>query len=275
MFFEIIKTIIFGIVEGITEWLPISSTGHLIILNDLMPLNTSEEFFQVFLVVIQLGAILAVIVTFFRKMWPFQRSLSDDQRKQIWRNWLKVIIGCIPAGIAGVLLDDIFDQYLSGPIVVAVALIAYGVVFILVERFVNRDRKFSVSSLNELSYVGALLIGCFQMLALVPGTSRSGATIIGAMLLGVARGAAAEFSFYLSVPVMLGASILKLHHFGLHFSGSELAVLLLGTAVSFIVSVVAIRFLMNYIKNHDFQPFGVYRIIIGIVVLAYFSFFAG
>ncbi len=272
-FIEIIKSVVFGIVEGITEWLPVSSTGHLILLNDLLPLNTSEEFFSMFLVVIQLGAILAVIVSFFRKMWPFSSYLTDREKKKIWQNWLKVIIGCIPAGIAGFLLNDFFDEHLSGTTVVAVCLIVYGVIFILVERF-NKDRNFYVNDVGELSYVGAFLIGCFQMLALVPGTSRSGVTIIGAMLLGVCRSAAAEFSFYLSVPIMAGASLLKIHEFGLHFSHSELAILLVGMVVSFLVSVAAIRFLMNFIRTHDFKPFGIYRIIIGIVILLYFSVIA-
>ena len=269
-FIDIIKTIIFGIVEGITEWLPVSSTGHLILLNDFMPLQTSPEFFNMFLVVIQLGAILAVIVTFFRKMWPFSSYLTDRERKKIWQNWLKVIIGCIPAAVAGFLLNDFFDEHLSGTTVVAVALIVYGVIFILIERF-NKDRNFYVNEVSELSYFGAYLIGCFQMLALVPGTSRSGVTIIGAMLLGVCRSAAAEFSFYLSVPIMLGASVLKIHDFGLHFTGNELAVLLIGMAASFLVSIAAIRFLMNFIRTRDFKPFGIYRIIIGIVILLYFA----
>lgn len=269
-FIDIIKTIIFGIVEGITEWLPVSSTGHLILLNDFMPLQTSPEFFDMFLVVIQFGAILAVIVTFFRKMWPFSSYLTDRERKKIWQNWLKVIIGCIPAAVAGFLLNDFFDEHLSGTTVVAVALIVYGVIFILVERF-NKDRNFYVNEVSELSYFGAFLIGCFQMLALVPGTSRSGVTIIGAMLLGVCRSAAAEFSFYLSVPIMLGASVLKIHDFGLHFTGNELAVLLIGMAASFLVSIAAIRFLMNFIRTRDFKPFGIYRIIIGIVILLYFA----
>ncbi|MBR2738890.1 MAG: undecaprenyl-diphosphate phosphatase [Lachnospiraceae bacterium] len=269
-FIDIIKTIIFGIVEGITEWLPVSSTGHLILLNDFMPLQTSPEFFNMFLVVIQLGAILAVIVTFFRKMWPFSSYLTDRERKKIWQNWLKVIIGCIPAAVAGFLLNDFFDEHLSGTTVVAVALIVYGVIFILIERF-NKDRNFYVNEVSELSYFGAFLIGCFQMLALVPGTSRSGVTIIGAMLLGVCRSAAAEFSFYLSVPIMLGASVLKIHDFGLHFTGNELAVLLIGMAASFLVSIAAIRFLMNFIRTRDFKPFGIYRIIIGIVILLYFA----
>ena len=269
-FIDIIKTIIFGIVEGITEWLPVSSTGHLILLNDFMPLQTSPEFFDMFLVVIQFGAILAVIVTFFRKMWPFSSYLTDRERKKIWQNWLKVIIGCIPAAVAGFLLNDFFDEHLSGTTVVAVALIVYGVIFILIERF-NKDRNFYVNEVSELSYFGAFLIGCFQMLALVPGTSRSGVTIIGAMLLGVCRSAAAEFSFYLSVPIMLGASVLKIHDFGLHFTGNELAVLLIGMAASFLVSIAAIRFLMYFIRTRDFKPFGIYRIIIGIVILLYFT----
>ena len=269
-FIDIIKSIIFGIVEGITEWLPVSSTGHLILLNDFMPLQTSPEFFDMFLVVIQFGAILAVIVTFFRKMWPFSSYLTDRERKKIWQNWLKVIIGCIPAAVAGFLLNDFFDEHLSGTTVVAVALIVYGVILILVERF-NKDRNFYVNEVSELSYFGAFLIGCFQMLALVPGTSRSGVTIIGAMLLGVCRSAAAEFSFYLSVPIMLGASVLKIHDFGLHFTGNELAVLLIGMAASFLVSIAAIRFLMNFIRTRDFKPFGIYRIIIGIVILLYFA----
>ncbi len=269
---EILKVVVFGIMEGITEWLPISSTGHLILLEEWLPLNTTKEFFDLFLVVIQLGAILAVVVSFFNQMNPFGRK-SQRKKREIWQNWAKVIIGVIPAGVFGVLLNDWFDAHLASPMVVAAALIIYGVLFIVLEYF-NEGREFHVTKLSQLSYFGALMIGFVQVLALVPGTSRSGATILGAMLFGVSRPVAAEFSFYLSVPVMFGASLLKLVKFGLAFTAAEVQVLLIGTIVAFIVSILAIKFLMGYIRKHDFKVFGVYRIVLGIIVLAYFLCFA-
>lgn len=271
--FEIFKVIVFGIVEGITEWLPVSSTGHLILLEEWLPLSTSKEFFDMFLVVVQLGAILAVVVSFFNQMNPFGR-MPQRRKREIYQNWIKVIIGVIPAGVLGVLLNDWFDAHLASPMVVAAALIVYGILFILLENY-NRDRQFRVMRLGQLSYFGALMIGFIQVLALVPGTSRSGATILGAMLLGVARPVAAEFSFYLSVPVMFGASLLKVLKFGFDFTGAEIATLVIGTVTAFVVSLAAIKFLMNYVRNHDFKAFGYYRIVLGIVVIAYFCFFAG
>lgn len=268
---EMLKAVLFGIVEGITEWLPISSTGHLILLEEWCPLAASQEFFQMFLVVIQFGAILAVVVSFFNKMNPFGRK-TLKQKREITQNWIKVIIGCIPAGVFGVLLNDWFDEHLSDPMVVAVALIVYGILFILLESR-NEDRHFQINRLGQLSYIGAFTIGMIQVLALVPGTSRSGATILGAMLLGVARPVAAEFSFYLSVPVMCGASLLKLLHFGFAFTPTEILLLLVGTLVAFLVSMAAIKMFMNYVRTHDFRVFGYYRIILGIVVIAYFIFF--
>lgn len=271
-FLEILKVIVFGIVEGITEWLPISSTGHLILLEEWMPLGTSEAFFDLFLVVIQLGAILAVVVSFFNQMNPFGR-ISQRRKREIYQNWIKVIIGVIPAGVFGVLLNDWFDEHLASPMVVAAALIVYGVLFIVLESY-NRNRDFRITRLGQLSYFGALMIGFIQVLALVPGTSRSGATILGAMLLGVARPVAAEFSFYLSVPVMFGASLLKLVKFGLDFTVPEVMTLLIGTVAAFLVSLAAIRFLMDYVRKHDFKAFGYYRIVLGIIVIAYFLVFA-
>jgi undecaprenyl-diphosphatase len=271
-FIEILKAVLFGIVEGITEWLPISSTGHLILLEKWCPLATSKEFFQMFLVVIQFGAILAVVVSFFHKMNPFGRK-SVKQKREIYQNWIKVIIGCIPAGVFGILLNDWFDEHLSNPMVVAVALIFYGVLFILLENH-NKNRNFSINRLGQLSYIGALSIGMIQVLALVPGTSRSGATILGAMLLGVARPVAAEFSFYLSVPVMCGASLIKLLHFGFEFTGAEITLLLIGTVVAFLVSMAAIKIFMNYVRTHDFKAFGYYRIVLGLIVIAYFLLFS-
>lgn len=267
-FVEILKAILFGIVEGITEWLPISSTGHLILLEEWCPLATTKEFFDLFLVVIQFGAILAVVVSFFNQMNPFGRK-SPKRKREICQNWVKVIIGCIPAGVFGILLNEWFDTYLSSPMVVAAALIIYGVLFIVLENY-NRDRHFAITRLGQLSYFGALMIGMIQVLALVPGTSRSGATILGAMLLGVSRPVAAEFSFYLSVPVMFGASLLKLLKFGFAFETTEIVILLVGTVIAFLVSLAAIRFLMNYVRNHDFKAFGYYRIVLGLVVIAYF-----
>ncbi|MCI8514762.1 MAG: undecaprenyl-diphosphate phosphatase [Lachnospiraceae bacterium] len=269
-FIEVLKAVLFGIVEGITEWLPISSTGHLILLEEWCPLATSKEFFQMFLVVIQFGAILAVVVSFFHKMNPFGRK-PMKQKREITQNWIKVIIGCIPAGVFGVLLNDWFDEHLSDPMVVAVALIVYGILFLLLENR-NQDRNFQINRLGQLSYIGALTIGMIQVLALVPGTSRSGATILGAMLLGVARPVAAEFSFYLSVPVMCGASLLKLLHFGFAFTQTEIVLLLAGTLMAFLVSMAAIKLFMDYVRTHDFRIFGYYRILLGIVVIAYFVF---
>ena len=266
---ELLKAIIFGIVEGITEWLPISSTGHMILLEDLLPLKVSAEFMEMFRVVIQLGAILAVCILFFHKLNPFSPRKNNRQKRQTWRLWGKVLVGCIPAGVLGVLFNDWFDAHFYNSHVVAATLIIYGVLFILLERR-NKKRYFTVEKFSQLTYQDALIIGAFQVLSLVPGTSRSGATILGAMLIGVSRPIAAEYSFFMSIPVMFGASFLKLVKFGFHYTGMEVAVLLVGMITAFLVSVFAIRFLMSYIRKKDFTAFGVYRIILGVLVLLYF-----
>lgn len=270
-FLEIIKVIILGIVEGITEWLPISSTGHMILVNEIIKLNVSPEFWEMFEVVIQLGAIMAVVVLYFSKLNPFSPKKSTEQKKDTWTLWFKVLVAVIPAGIIGVLFDDVIDEYFYNYVTVAVMLILYGILFIVIERR-NRvqSRKPTVSEFAGLSYKTALLIGVFQVLALIPGTSRSGATIIGAMLLGCSRYIAAEFTFFLAIPVMCGASLLKIVKYGFAFSSYELLVLLLGMVIAFLVSILAIKFLMGYIKKNDFTVFGWYRIVLGIVVLVAF-----
>ena len=267
---EVLKVIILGIVQGITEWLPISSTGHLILVEQLIQLKQSEAFTNMFNVVIQFGSILAVVVIYFHKLNPFSPTKTEKQKKMTIQLWIKVVIGTIPALIGGVLLNDLIESKLSNAYVVALMLIVYGILFIIVENW-NKGRKPAITSVTEIGYDTALIIGIFQLLAaVVPGTSRSGATIIGALLLGVARGAAAEFTFYLAIPVMFGASLLKLVKFGFAFSSTELIILIVGVVVSFVVSVLAIKFLMGYIKKHDFKVFGWYRIILGILVLGYF-----
>ena len=271
---EILKAILFGIVEGVTEWLPISSTGHLILLNDFIHLKVSEQFQEMFDVVIQLGAILAVIVLFFHKLNPFSPKKDAPAKKQTWQLWFKVIAAIIPTGLVGVLLDNWMDAHLHNGIVVAIALIVYGAAFILVEKR-NAGKAFSVNSVYDIDYKTALLIGAFQCLSLIPGTSRSGSTILGAILLGVSRGAGSEFSFFMAIPTMLGASAIKLLKFfletGFGMVGQELAILLVGMVVSFLVSLLVIRALMEYVRRHSFSAFGVYRIILGAVVLAYFG----
>lgn len=267
---EILKVIILGIVEGITEWLPISSTGHMILVDEFIKLDVSAAFMEMFLVVIQLGAILAVCVLYFHKLNPFSPKKSREQKMETMSLWGKVIIGCLPAAVIGILFDDKIDALFYNPQTVAATLIIYGILFIIVENR-NKGKQFSVKSFKQLTVKTALLIGCFQVLALIPGTSRSGATIIGAMILGTSRYIAAEYSFFLSIPVMFGASLLKILKFGFSFTGHELVILLLGMAVAFIVSVIAIKFLMNYIKKNDFKAFGVYRIALGIIVIAYFA----
>lgn len=274
MFLDLLKSILYGIVEGITEWLPISSTGHLILLEELVPFaRTSENFFEMYEVVIQLGAILAVVLLFFKKLWPFARR-DDRQGIQVKTNtlnlWVKVLIASLPAAIIGLPLDDWLDTHLYNKVTVSITLILYGILFIAVERY-NRSRRPRITSLGELSYSTAALIGCFQMLALIPGTSRSGATILGAILIGTARPVAAEFSFFLAIPTMAGASLLKLVKFLTHsgFSGGEMVILLVGMIVSFVVSLIAIRGLMRYVKRKDFSFFGYYRIVLGLIVLAF------
>jgi len=270
---ELLKAILFGIVEGITEWLPISSTGHLILLNEFVRLDMSAQFQSMFDVVIQLGAILAVIVLFFYKLNPFAPSKTPAAKRHTWRLWAKVIVAIIPSGIVGILLDDWVDAHLHNGIVVSIALIVYGVAFIVVERM-NKGKRPLINDVYKIDYRTALLIGCFQCLSLIPGTSRSGSTILGAILIGVGRSAGSEFSFFMAIPTMLGASAIKLLKFLLSGAGAtvtELGVLLVGCIVSFMVSLVVIRALMEYVRKHSFSAFGVYRIVLGTVVLLYFA----
>ncbi len=265
---DIIKVIILGIVEGITEWLPVSSTGHLILVGDLLKPGLSDEFMEMFNVVIQLGAIMAVVVLYFHKLNPFSPRKTQKQKMLTWQMWIKVVIASIPAGVVGILFNDILDELFYKPLPVAVMLIVYGVLFIIVENR-NADVRPSVKKISELTVPMLLAIGGFQMLALIPGTSRSGATIVGALLIGVSREVAAEFTFFLAIPAMFGASLIKLKDFGLGFTGTEFGLLMLGCVVSFGLSIVAIRFLMGYIKKHDFKVFGYYRIVLcGIIVVA-------
>lgn len=278
---EFLKAVLFGIVEGVTEWLPVSSTGHIILLDEFVKLNVSQAFYDMFEIVIQLGAILAVIVLFFHKLNPFSPKKSDEQKKHTWQLWFKVVAAVIPSAVIGLLLDDPIDAFLRNTpvmsttlntVVVATALILYGIAFIVVEKR-NREKAFKFEDVGQLTYKTALLIGMFQCLSIIPGTSRSGATILGAILLGVARPAGAEFSFFLAIPTMLGASALKLLKFilsGVSATGTEIVVLLVGCAVSFIVSIIVIRGLMEYVRKHSFAVFGFYRIALGAVVLMYF-----
>ena len=268
-FVEILKTIIIGIVEGITEWLPISSTGHMILVDEWIKLNVSDAFKEMFLVVIQLGAIMAVVVLFFNKLNPLSPKKNIEEKKATMRIWYKVIIGVLPAAIIGLLLDDWLNDVFYNYITVASMLVLYGVLFIIIENK-NKNSKPTVNSFDELSYKTAFLIGLFQVLALIPGTSRSGATILGAIILGTSRYVAAEFSFFLSIPVMFGASFLKIYKFGFTFTNSEIITLLIGMTTAFIVSIITIKFLINYIKKHDFKVFGWYRIVLGLVVIIYF-----
>ena len=270
---EILKAVLFGIVEGVTEWLPISSTGHLILLNEFVNLQVTDEFQSMFDVVIQLGAILAVIVVFFRKLNPFTLGKAPEEKKDTWSLWFKVIAAIIPSGVVGVLLDDWMDANLHNGIVVAVALIVYGIAFILVEKR-NANRQNGMQDVYAIDYKTALLIGAFQCLSLIPGTSRSGSTILGAILLGVGRSAGAEFSFFMAIPTMLGASAIKGLKFllsGAGISALEIGVLLVGCVVSFIVSLLVIKGLMEYVRKHSFSAFGVYRIVLGVIVLGYFA----
>ena len=271
-FIEIIKAILFGIVEGITEWLPVSSTGHIILLDEFIKLKVSPEFMEMFEVVIQLGAILAVILLFFHKLNPFSAQKTVKQKKNTWQLWLKVIVAVLPSAVIGLLLDDWMDAHLYNYIVVAIMLIVYGVAFLFAEKF-NEGKQLRIKSVFEIDYRTAILIGCFQCLSLIPGTSRSGATILGALILGVSRGAGAEFSFFLAIPTMLGASALKLLKFmlsGVSATGTEVAVLIVGCIVSFLVSLVVIKGLMEYVRKHSFAVFGFYRIGLGVLVLLYF-----
>ncbi len=267
---EILKAIVFGIVEGITEWLPISSTGHMILLNELIHMNLSDAFQEMFRVVIQLGAIFAVILTFFKKLYPFSRKKTGDQQKEIFQLWLKIILACIPAGLIGLLFEDQIDELFFNYKTVAATLVIYGILFILIEHR-NKKRNCRINELSQMSLTTALMIGIFQVLSLIPGTSRSGATILGAILIGTSRSIAAEFSFFLSIPIMLGASGVKLIKFGFNFSSLEIAVLIAGMMAAFLISAVTIRFLMDFIKKHDFTVFGYYRIFLGLLVLIFFG----
>lgn len=273
---ELLKAILFGIVEGVTEWLPISSTGHLILLNEFVTLDMSKAFQSMFDVVIQLGAILAVIVLFFYKLNPFASRKSEAEKKQTWSLWFKVIVAILPSGIVGVLLDDWMDAHLHNGIVVALALIVYGIAFLLVEKR-NDRRTAAIRDVHDIDYKTALFIGLFQCLSLVPGTSRSGSTILGAILIGVGRSAGAEFSFFMAIPTMLGASAIKGLKFlasGVSATGTEIGVLVVGCIVSFVVSLLVIRGLMEYVRRHSFSVFGVYRIVLGVAVLLYFAILA-
>ena len=288
---ELLKAVLFGIVEGVTEWLPISSTGHLILLDEFIALNMSDAFKSMFDVVIQLGAILAVIVLFFHKLNPFAPSKSGEEKKQTWNLWFKVIAAIIPSGIVGIFFDDWMDEHLHNGIVVSIALIVYGIAFILVENrkqgkfqristkdgvTVARLKQNSVDTVYDITYRTALIIGLFQCLSLIPGTSRSGSTILGAILIGVDRSAGAEFSFFMAIPTMLGASAIKMLKFllsGISATGTEIGVLVVGCVVSFVVSLLVIKGLMQYVRSHSFSAFGVYRIVLGMIVLAYFALF--
>ncbi len=274
-FIEILKVVFLGIVEGITEWLPVSSTGHMLLVDEFIKMNTSEEFKEMFFYVIQLGAILAVVLLFWNKMWPFE--LTDDKKpaikKDIFSMWFKVVVACIPGAVVTILFDDFIEEHLHTPAVIAVALIFYGIAFIVVENW-NKKKTPKVENLEDITYKTAFLIGLFQVLSIIPGTSRSGSTIIGALLIGVSRVAAAEFTFFLAVPVMIGMSFLKLIKIGFAFTAAEYIILVVGTVTAFAVSVIVIKFLMGYIKKKDFKLFGWYRIILGILVLGYFGFIA-
>ena len=269
-FFELLKVIVIGIIQGITEWLPISSTGHMILAEELLKLNVSGEFMEMFRVVIQFGSILAVVVLYFRKLNPFALSKSKAEKRDTWTLWFKVLVGIIPAGVVGVLLDDWLDEHLYNYVTVAAALIVYGILFIVIEKW-NKKRSLPTKTLSELTYKKSLAIGAFQMLSLIPGTSRSGSTIIGASILGCERPVAAEFSFFMAIPVMLGASLLKLVKFGFDFTSTEFIVMAVGVVTAFVVSIAAIKFLMDYIRKRDFSVFGWYRIVLGIIVLIWFA----
>lgn len=277
-FIELLKVIFLGIVEGITEWLPVSSTGHLILVEEFIKLNVSEAFWEMFMVVIQLGAIMAVVVLYFKELWPFQNqkkakgALERYVKTDKMIMWFKIVVSCIPSIVIGLPFNDFIEAHFNNYLVVSIMLIVYGIFFILIENY-NKKRTASINSVVEIGWKTAFLIGVFQLLAVIPGTSRSGATIIGGILLGTSRTVAAEYTFFLAIPTMFGASLLKFVKFGLNFTGTEAIILIVGTLVSFVVSILAIKFLMGYIKKHDFKVFGWYRIALGIVVLLFFSLF--
>lgn len=277
-FFEFLKAVLLGIVEGVTEWLPISSTGHMILVDEFITLSGSDAFKEMFFVVIQLGAIIAVPVLYFDRLNPFSRKKNEGERRGTLVLWLKVLVASVPAAILGLLLDDILDEYLYNPITVAIALAVYGIAFIVIERLRNRSgNKYRINDVSEITYRDAIIIGAYQTLSLIPGTSRSGSTILGGMLTGVSRSASAEFSFFLAIPVMLGASALKLMKFFMEggvLTGSEIGLLLVASAVAFIVSVAVIKLLVAFVSKHSFAAFGIYRIVLGVAVIAYFALFA-
>ena len=270
-FIEILKVVFLGIVEGVTEWLPISSTGHMLLVDEFISLNASTDFKEMFFVVIQLGAILAVVTIFWNKMWPFQLKDKTQpvMKKDTWSMWFKTVVACIPGAIVTILFDNYIEAHLHTAVVIAIALIFYGIAFIVIENW-NKTRTPKVETLNDITYKTAFLIGMFQVLSIIPGTSRSGSTIIGGILAGTSRTVAAEFTFFLGIPVMFGASLLKILKFGFSFTGTEVMILIVGMVVAFVVSIIAIKFLMGYIKKHDFKAFGWYRIALGILVLGYF-----
>lgn len=270
---EALKVIILGIVEGITEWLPISSTGHLILVEEFVKLNFSQSYLDMFNVVIQLGAIMAVVVIYFHRLNPFSPKKTEKQKKMTLQLWVKVVIASIPAGVVGILFNDFIEEKFNNSYVVATMLIVVGVLFIVIENR-HKGRKPQITKISQMGVPVLIWIGVFQMLAMIPGTSRSGATIVGALALGVSRTAAADFTFFLAIPAMAGASLVKLRHFGFDFTGIELGLLLLGCVVSFVVSILAIKFLLKYIQNHDFKAFGYYRIVLGIIVFLYFGIHA-
>ncbi len=278
VFFEFLKAVLLGIVEGVTEWLPISSTGHMILVDEFITLSGSDAFKEMFFVVIQLGAIIAVPVLYFDRLNPFSRKKNEGERRGTLVLWLKVLVASVPAAILGLLLDDILDEYLYNPITVAIALAVYGIAFIVIERLRNRSgNKYRINDVSEITYRDAIIIGAYQTLSLIPGTSRSGSTILGGMLTGVSRSASAEFSFFLAIPVMLGASALKLMKFFMEggvLTGSEIGLLLVASAVAFIVSVAVIKLLVAFVSKHSFAAFGIYRIVLGVAVIAYFALFA-
>lgn len=270
---EVLKVIILGIVEGITEWLPISSTGHLILVEEFVKLNFSQSYLDMFNVVIQLGAIMAVVVIYFHRLNPFSPKKTEKQKKMTLQLWVKVVIASIPAGVVGILFNDFIEEKFNNSYVVATMLIVVGVLFIVIENR-HKGKKPQITKISQMGVPVLIWIGVFQMLAMIPGTSRSGATIVGALALGVSRTAAADFTFFLAIPAMAGASLVKLRHFGFDFTGTELGLLLLGCVVSFVVSILAIKFLLKYIQNHDFKAFGYYRIVLGIIVFLYFGIHA-
>lgn len=271
MFWILFKTIIIGIIEGITEWLPISSTGHMILANEFIKLNVTDEFWEMFEVVIQLGAIMAVVILFFKDLFPWGFGKTKEDTKNTFSLWFKIVVGCIPCAIIGLLFDDYINDKFYNPWTVAIMLIVYGVVFIIVEN-INKNKKPRVTDINKLSYLDALKVGLFQVLSIIPGTSRSGSTIIGGLAIGLERKVIASFTFFLSIPVMFGASLLKILKFGFVFTSTEVIILVTGMVTAFIVSIISIKFLLKYIKNNDFKVFGYYRIVLGLIVILYFLF---